>query len=204
MGLSLSCEVWSFCARSFVEEYGKHGNVTANIHEAHCLSFENCWYDHISCVTDQADGLLINKKFYGSIPSCWCFSYVLVDDSCGCQRCCFLSPCCSADSGHLVPGSCLRCECFTTCLISFETLNKTLPYGCSLSQRGNQRVSRLCIAITFAVWMSAIVCLGIAWRNHSWLWLVSVFKYVPCSPPPIIWILLKNAWAERGRSRHGL
>jgi hypothetical protein len=45
-------------------------------------------------------------------------------------------------------------------------------------QRGTQKVSKVCIAISAIVWISAIVCLGIAWRKSDWLWLIDVFRYV--------------------------
>ncbi|KAF6165401.1 hypothetical protein GIB67_018845 [Kingdonia uniflora] len=45
-------------------------------------------------------------------------------------------------------------------------------------ERGSQKVSRTCIAITCTVWVSAAVCFFIALPNHSWLWLVSVFNTI--------------------------
>lgn len=45
-------------------------------------------------------------------------------------------------------------------------------------ERGNQKVSKTCMAISSVVWASAIVCLIIAWPKHSWLWLISVFNTI--------------------------
>lgn len=45
-------------------------------------------------------------------------------------------------------------------------------------ERGNQKVSKTCTAITTAVLASAVVCLIIAWPKHSWLWLISVFNTI--------------------------
>ncbi|KAF9606100.1 hypothetical protein IFM89_023123 [Coptis chinensis] len=44
--------------------------------------------------------------------------------------------------------------------------------------RGSQRVSRTCITISCAVWISAAVCVVVAWSNQSWLWLISVFNTI--------------------------
>ncbi|XP_010248793.1 PREDICTED: cystinosin homolog isoform X3 [Nelumbo nucifera] len=69
-------------------------------------------------------------------------------------------------------------------LLTAITLYQVLIYDC-----GNQKVSKTCIAITSIVWVSAAVCVFIAWPNNSWLWLISVFngiqvimtvlKYIP-------------------------
>ncbi|KAL6978242.1 hypothetical protein U1Q18_041034 [Sarracenia purpurea var. burkii] len=55
--------------------------------------------------------------------------------------------------------------------------------------RGNQKVSKTCIAIASAAWIAAAVCVFIALPRHSWFWLVSCFntlqvvmtviKYIP-------------------------
>ncbi|CAN6448935.1 unnamed protein product [Victoria cruziana] len=45
-------------------------------------------------------------------------------------------------------------------------------------QRGDQRVSKTCIAITAVVWIFAAVCFFIALGNHSWLWLISIFNSI--------------------------
>ncbi|KAL7232698.1 hypothetical protein ACSBR2_010664 [Camellia fascicularis] len=60
-------------------------------------------------------------------------------------------------------------------------------YG--LDQRGNQKVSKTCIAIVSVAWLAAAVCVFVALPSHSWLWLVSCFntlqvtmtvvKYIP-------------------------
>lgn len=43
-------------------------------------------------------------------------------------------------------------------------------------QRGNQKISKVCISITAIVWTAAIVCLIVAWPKSNWLWLIDVFK----------------------------
>jgi len=59
----------------------------------------------------------------------------------------------------------------------------------AIYDRGNQKVSKTCIAIVSVAWLSAAVCVFIALPSHSWLWLVSCFnalqvvmttiKYIP-------------------------
>lgn len=44
------------------------------------------------------------------------------------------------------------------------------------TQRGSQKVSKISIGIIVAVWLAAAVCFFVALSNHSWLWLISVFK----------------------------
>ncbi|XP_074576218.1 cystinosin homolog [Curcuma longa] len=44
--------------------------------------------------------------------------------------------------------------------------------------RGNQKVSKICIGITVIVLLSALACLIFAWNKHSWLWLISVFNII--------------------------
>ncbi|RVW25693.1 Cystinosin-like [Vitis vinifera] len=46
----------------------------------------------------------------------------------------------------------------------------------AIYERGTQRVSKISIGIVSAAWLSAAVCVIIAFPNHSWLWLISVFK----------------------------
>lgn len=45
-------------------------------------------------------------------------------------------------------------------------------------ERGNQKVSKTCMAISSVVWAAAIVCLIVAWPKHSWLWLISMFNTI--------------------------
>ncbi|KAJ7524720.1 hypothetical protein O6H91_17G018100 [Diphasiastrum complanatum] len=45
-------------------------------------------------------------------------------------------------------------------------------------ERGTQQVSRTGIFITVAAWVSAIVCLIIAYPTGDWLWLVSAFNTI--------------------------
>ncbi|CAL5370199.1 unnamed protein product [Camellia sinensis] len=59
----------------------------------------------------------------------------------------------------------------------------------AIYDRGNQKVSKTCIAIVSVVWLAAAVCVFVALPSHSWLWLVSCFntlqvtmtvvKYIP-------------------------
>ncbi|KAA8530149.1 hypothetical protein F0562_004858 [Nyssa sinensis] len=59
----------------------------------------------------------------------------------------------------------------------------------TIYDRGNQKVSKISIAIVVVAWLSAAVCVFIALPRHSWLWLVSCFntlqvvmtviKYIP-------------------------
>jgi len=39
-------------------------------------------------------------------------------------------------------------------------------------------VSKVSIGIVSVAWLIAAVCFFIALSNHSWLWLISIFKYV--------------------------
>ncbi|KAJ4957939.1 hypothetical protein NE237_025050 [Protea cynaroides] len=45
-------------------------------------------------------------------------------------------------------------------------------------ERGDQKISKTCIALTSVAWVSAVVCFFIALPHHSWLWLVSVFSVI--------------------------
>lgn len=59
----------------------------------------------------------------------------------------------------------------------------------AIYDRGNQKVSKTCIAIVSVAWLAAAVCVFVALPSHSWLWLVSCFntlqvtmtvvKYIP-------------------------
>lgn len=59
----------------------------------------------------------------------------------------------------------------------------------SIYDRGNQKVSKIAIAIVSVAWLSVAVCVFVAIPKHSWLWLVSCFnglqvamtvtKYIP-------------------------
>lgn len=44
--------------------------------------------------------------------------------------------------------------------------------------RGNQKLSKITVAIVSAVWLTAAICLFIALPAHSWLWLVSTFNSI--------------------------
>ncbi|XP_068665549.1 cystinosin homolog [Aristolochia californica] len=58
-------------------------------------------------------------------------------------------------------------------LLTSFTLFQVLIYD-----RGNQKVSKTCTAISAIVWVSVIVCIIIAVPHHSWLWLISVFNTI--------------------------
>ncbi|KAF9606099.1 hypothetical protein IFM89_023122 [Coptis chinensis] len=58
-------------------------------------------------------------------------------------------------------------------LLTGITLIQVLIYD-----RGSQRVSRTCIAISCVVWISASVCVFVALPSQSWLWLISVFNTI--------------------------
>ncbi|KAJ4959552.1 hypothetical protein NE237_026663 [Protea cynaroides] len=45
-------------------------------------------------------------------------------------------------------------------------------------ERGDQKISKTCIALTSVAWVSAVVCFFVALPHHSWLWLVSVFSVI--------------------------
>ncbi|KAK9698301.1 hypothetical protein RND81_08G094800 [Saponaria officinalis] len=48
-------------------------------------------------------------------------------------------------------------------------------------ERGNQKVSKISLAIVAVAWSAAAVCVFIALPNHSWLWLISVFNTIQVS-----------------------
>ncbi|KAF5205416.1 Cystinosin-like protein [Thalictrum thalictroides] len=58
-------------------------------------------------------------------------------------------------------------------LITVFTLFQVIIYN-----RGNQRVSTICILITTAVWISAAICSFVAISKHSWLWMINVFNII--------------------------
>lgn len=45
-------------------------------------------------------------------------------------------------------------------------------------QRGGQKLSRTTAGMTVIVTLASIVCAFIALPSRSWLWLISIFKYV--------------------------
>ncbi|XP_060193916.1 cystinosin homolog [Lycium barbarum] len=59
----------------------------------------------------------------------------------------------------------------------------------SIYDRGNQKVSKIALAIVSVAWLSVAICVFVAFPKHSWLWLVSCFntlqvvmtvtKYIP-------------------------
>ncbi|KAK1291016.1 hypothetical protein QJS10_CPB18g00561 [Acorus calamus] len=58
-------------------------------------------------------------------------------------------------------------------LLTLFTLYQVIIY-----ERGNQRVSKTCLSISAVVWISAIICVILASRRHTWLWLISVFNLI--------------------------
>lgn len=57
--------------------------------------------------------------------------------------------------------------------LTLATIAQTFFY-----ERGTQKVSLPCWAISAAVWGAAIVALLVAWPTGSWLWLVTAFNYM--------------------------
>ncbi|KAI3922721.1 hypothetical protein MKW98_006852 [Papaver atlanticum] len=51
-------------------------------------------------------------------------------------------------------------------------------YQVYIYDRGTQKISRTCLAISSVVWVSAAVCVFMAWPSQSWLWLVTVFNSI--------------------------
>lgn len=45
-------------------------------------------------------------------------------------------------------------------------------------ERGNQKISKIAVAIVSVAWFAAAVCVFIAVPSHSWLWLVSAFNTI--------------------------
>ncbi|XP_015065180.1 cystinosin homolog isoform X1 [Solanum pennellii] len=74
-------------------------------------------------------------------------------------------------------------------LLTAFTLFQISIYDYISFQRGNQKVSKIAIAIVSVAWLSVAVCVFVAIPKHSWLWLVSCFnglqvamtvtKYIP-------------------------
>ena len=62
-------------------------------------------------------------------------------------------------------------------VINYKFLNFGLFVVDGFMQRGDQTVSKISLGIVSVVWFTAGVCFFIALPSHSWLWLISVFKY---------------------------
>ncbi|XP_050230947.1 cystinosin homolog [Mercurialis annua] len=58
-------------------------------------------------------------------------------------------------------------------LLTAVTLIQIIIYD-----RGNQKVSKLSIAIVCAVWLTAAICFFVALPGHSWLWLITIFNSI--------------------------
>ncbi|MQL91199.1 hypothetical protein Taro_023813, partial [Colocasia esculenta] len=58
-------------------------------------------------------------------------------------------------------------------LLTGFTLFQVLIYD-----RGTQKVSKTCTAITSIVWVSAVACTIAACTRESWLWLINVFNTI--------------------------
>ncbi|KAL6143194.1 hypothetical protein ACLB2K_053889 [Fragaria x ananassa] len=57
---------------------------------------------------------------------------------------------------------------FVTAVILFQI---------AIYERGSQKVSKIAVGIVVAVWLFAAICFFVALPTHSWLWLISIFKY---------------------------
>ncbi|KAJ9135418.1 hypothetical protein P3X46_032604 [Hevea brasiliensis] len=57
-------------------------------------------------------------------------------------------------------------------------LTAIMLFQIAIYDRGNQKVSKIAIAIVCAVWLVAAVCFFIALPSHSWLWLISIFNSI--------------------------
>lgn len=124
------------------------------------------------------------KRDY-SLVSCWStFSQcvIIADDTCCSKRCCLLHSCCFIDSTDPDPNcniwsiTCTRSSLDT--FTHFPTLWFCHRISFIYMQRGSQKVSKISIGIIVAVWLAAAVCFFVALSNHSWFWLISVFKYI--------------------------
>ncbi|KAI3931422.1 hypothetical protein MKX01_040339 [Papaver californicum] len=51
-------------------------------------------------------------------------------------------------------------------------------YQVYIYDRGTQKISRTCLAISSVVWVSAAGCVFMAWPSQSWLWLITVFNSI--------------------------
>ncbi|XP_075642526.1 cystinosin homolog [Castanea sativa] len=54
----------------------------------------------------------------------------------------------------------------------------TIVFQILIYDRGSQKVSKIAIAMIFAVFLSAAVCFFLALPSHSWLWLISIFNSI--------------------------
>lgn len=104
------------------------------------------------------------------------------DDSRGSKWCCVFNACCSLDNNYPVPNCNLWSKCCRL-LINLWTkecgkwvINVTSAVLLDHEQRGVQKVSKISMAIVSVVWLAAAVCFFVALPNHSWLWLINVFK----------------------------
>lgn len=57
-------------------------------------------------------------------------------------------------------------------------LTLVILFQISMYERGNQKISKVSLGITSAVWVLASVCFFMAWQSQSWLWLISVFNSI--------------------------
>ncbi|KAI5068266.1 hypothetical protein GOP47_0016611 [Adiantum capillus-veneris] len=53
-----------------------------------------------------------------------------------------------------------------------------LAYQIIIYERGSQGVSKAAIAISGGAWIVAAICLGLAWPQGRWLWLISNFNLI--------------------------
>ncbi|XP_057983988.1 cystinosin homolog [Malania oleifera] len=48
----------------------------------------------------------------------------------------------------------------------------------AIYDRGNQKVSKIALAIVSVAWLAAAICVFVALPKHSWLWLISIFNSI--------------------------
>ncbi|KAI9379262.1 hypothetical protein POPTR_017G070401v4 [Populus trichocarpa] len=58
----------------------------------------------------------------------------------------------------------------------FVTISSIIFFQIVIHDRGDQNVSKISISIVCVAWLFAGVCFFITLPNHSWLWLISIFK----------------------------
>lgn len=71
-------------------------------------------------------------------------------------------------------------------------------YQVFIYEKGTQKVSKTCIGITCAAWICGAVSLIMAWRQGSWLWLISCFNLIQVIMTAIKYI--PQAWMNFRRN----
>ncbi|KAM6549669.1 hypothetical protein CsatB_021345 [Cannabis sativa] len=62
--------------------------------------------------------------------------------------------------------------------IHVTLLTIILLFQISIYERGDQTISKIALLIVSVVWLFAGVCFFIALQTQSWLWLISIFKFL--------------------------